>query len=267
MKDIKIKATIDLQFDGQIFNLLCDNEAEVLALEIRNNVKYNASYAAFDLKKNKFINKKIQPAERWWTSMLSVNKESLILYQYHDQQSPDIKDIFALDLKKGKQLWLHHQLILQNVENEKLRVLRQINDSIDEMVISLPNGKLQPSPSSVLPQKKNDNKIEQPQHYKDSSEHFNTVSEFLSKRFNISPIKALDYLEVNDFIIISYYQLTSEGKNLNNDLLVLNKQGKILLKEKLASNLKGIGMDTFVIINGLLIMIKDKNTLKGYKLF
>jgi len=265
MKNAKIKTIIDLQFDGQIFNLLCDNEAGVLALEIRNNAKYNASYAAFDLKKNKFINKKIQPAERWWTSMLSVNKESLILYQYHDQQSPDVKDIFALDLKKGKQLWLHHQVILQNVENEKLTVLRQNDDNIENMIITLPEGKLKPFSDDVVQQKID--KIEQPQHYKENSEYFDTVSKFVNKKYNISPIKAVDYLEVKEFIIISYYLLTNEGKSLNNELLVLNEQGEILLKEKLAKDLKGIGMDTFVIINGLLIMIKDKNTLKGYKLY
>ena len=266
MKAANLKSTINLTFDGQIFNLLFDEEAEILVLEIRNNVKYNASYAAFDLKKNKFINKKIQPTERWWTSMLAVKKGNLVLYQYHDQQNPDLKDIFALDLKKGRQQWLHSQLQLRKTGKDSLLVSKTEGDQILHLQIDLTSGKALPVKDSEFIIEKDKKNIEQPFHYQENSDYFATVSKFLKSNFQIEPVQAIDYLEFKHYIIISYYETMAEEGMLKNSLMVLDEEGKSLLKETISTKMKVIGMESFVIINRQLIMIKDKSTLKGYKL-
>lgn len=266
MKAANPRPTINISFDGQIFNLLYDEEHDVLAIEIRNNAKYNASYAAFDLKKSKFINKKIQPLERWWTSMLTLKRGKLILYQYHDQQNPDLKDIFALDIKKGKQQWLHSQLHLKSIEENRLLVIKTEGDKFIPLQIDIISGQLEPNQDPVIENEKIKKNILQPFHYRENSDYFATVSNFLQNKFNIEPVQAIDYLEFERYIIISYYEKIEEKGGLLNSIMVLQEDGSLLLQDTLAGNLEGMGMETFVIINRQLIMIKDKTTLKGYKL-
>lgn len=266
MKAANLKPFLHLSFDGQIFNLLFDEKNDVLAFEIRNNAKYNASYAAFDLKKNKFINKKIQPLESWWTSMLALKNGQLILYQYHDQQNPDLKDIFALDIKKGKQQWIHSQLQLQKVGDDSLFVIKTEGEQVISLQIDLQSGKISQADNFASIEGKDKNQIQSPFHYHENTEYFATVREFLKGNYNIEPVQAIDYLEIDQYIIISYYEINADNNGLENSLLVLDDEGNLLMHEKISANLKGIGMDTFVIINRLLIMIKDKSTLKGYKL-
>jgi hypothetical protein len=53
---------------------------------------------------------------------------------------------------------------------------------------------------------------------------------------------------------------------LANYLIVLTSEGDVLLHEKAAENLKGIGIDTFFLLEGSLFFVKNKCELIRYKL-
>jgi hypothetical protein len=73
----------------------------------------------------------------------------------------------------------------------------------------------------------------------------------------------IDYLEHDNLIFISCY-IQQDG--LANFLIVLSAQGDVLLHEKTGEALKGIGMDTFFVLEGSLIFVKNKRELFRYKL-
>jgi len=85
----------------------------------------------------------------------------------------------------------------------------------------------------------------------------------LSRRFNLLPVIALEYLEHDSIIFISFY--IEEGE-LANYLLIISAGGEVLMKEKLDEHLKGIGIDTFFLLSGCVIFVKNKVELFSYKI-
>jgi peptidoglycan/LPS O-acetylase OafA/YrhL len=100
------------------------------------------------------------------------------------------------------------------------------------------------------------------QYYQETT-HFETVKAFLSVKYQISAISVIEYLEYRSLLFISCYVA---GIDLANYLLVLNGDGEILLKEKIGGQLKGIGVDTFFILSGYLIFVKNGRELVSYKM-
>jgi hypothetical protein len=107
-----------------------------------------------------------------------------------------------------------------------------------------------------------DSTIQPPAHYLENSEHFTTVSKFLQQKFNISPVKAVDYLENQGLIVISYYLWQKE--HLANFLLMIDVSGTKKSHILLADNLKSIGIDTFFMVESSLYTIRDKAELLIY---
>jgi len=70
---------------------------------------------------------------------------------------------------------------------------------------------------------------------------------------------ACDYLEWDGHIFISYY--CQEADSLANFLLMMGEDGKILLNEKLESDLKAVGVSTFFIFENHLIFVRNKAEL------
>jgi hypothetical protein len=53
---------------------------------------------------------------------------------------------------------------------------------------------------------------------------------------------------------------------LANYLIVLTADGDVVMNEKAGENLKGIGIDTFFLLEGSLFFVKNKCELVRYKL-
>jgi len=64
-------------------------------------------------------------------------------------------------------------------------------------------------------------------------------------------------------MILSYY--FHKNKTLGNVLLVANSEGEVLCTINLGENLKGIGKDTFFVLENKLVFISNKNTLNIYE--
>ena len=73
----------------------------------------------------------------------------------------------------------------------------------------------------------------------------------------------VEYVEYGSLIVISAF---AGEQNLANYLFVFNSAGELLLKETLGEQLKGIALDTFFILSGFLIFVKNKSELVIYKL-
>ena len=52
-----------------------------------------------------------------------------------------------------------------------------------------------------------------------------------------------------------------------NYLLVLDKDGEVLLEVKLGEKLPGLGTDTFFMLSGCLFLIKNKKELVAYTFY
>ena len=74
---------------------------------------------------------------------------------------------------------------------------------------------------------------------------------------------AMDYLESGNYIIINHYRRF--GNELVNFLLVVNRSGEILYHERTGSG-SGIAMDSFFIMDNVLVFVRDKRNITGITL-
>jgi hypothetical protein len=102
-----------------------------------------------------------------------------------------------------------------------------------------------------------------PSHYSETSPYFPTIFKFLYRLLGIEAQKAVDYLEISNKIIISYY--IYREKSFQNYLLVTNRDREILLNDLIAET-EGLGIDTFTVKSDTLLYVKNETQFIGYEL-
>jgi hypothetical protein len=186
---------------------------------------------------------------------------------FADPQKPETKGIIGVDIASGKVVWQHLQLSFVRISREGIIAMHsQETEPVFQLLapgtgeaLTLPEaGNLDSLPYPIQPP------YLYPVHYTQENKYFSSIVLFIKQMLGAEPQKAVDYAEFQHLIIISYY--IYEHKNLSNYLLVLDKGGNVLLHELVASQLPGVGLDTFFIVDHYLIVVKDKKELNAYEL-
>lgn len=263
LKDILKNFSID--FAGFIWKVRLDTQSDLLALEIRDADQYQTSFATFNINTGQILCKDVFLEESWWLDLVTIHQSILLVHNYEDQQQPRPSGIWAIDGKNGEILWhlvgrefvaiQGQQVITQRLEAEITQYeLFELRSGLFDKELSHPN--LDYS-SDILP-----SSLVYPIRYHEGEKNFQIVKEFIKKRIKVEILGAVDYLEYENLLFISYFF----GKNsqLNNKLLTLDLKDNVILHELLDLNLRGIALDTFFIYNTQLIFIKEKKQLNGY---
>lgn len=101
-----------------------------------------------------------------------------------------------------------------------------------------------------------------PAHYPEDSRHFKTFQEFFKSKWNLCIYHAIEYLELENKVIFSYYICNENWKNI---LLITNKNFEILHEDILMED-KKLGYISFQMMGNFLFYTKAKNELKIYEI-
>jgi hypothetical protein len=248
-----------LRFDGVIWNLLATDE--ILVIEVRDPVLKQVTFSAFRINTNAFLWKNQLLEEPWWINASAIAGDKLIFTVYLDTNNPDKKGVVVFSLSDLKMQWWNNDFSLSETGVDYVKGFTS-RLGLKEVALDLGSGDVKDFISTTSA--KQSSSLQKPVQYTDGMDYFDTVKRFLADRLNFSPVSSLEYLEHGGRIIISCY--TGEDDGLANYLFVLSAEGKVLLKEKLDSGVKGIGMDTFFILNGCVIFVRKRVELVSYKL-
>jgi hypothetical protein len=239
-------------FEGKIWNSTFGNGFCVL--EIRNEQKRSVSFSCMDLDSGNLLWKNICPEKTWWIGIVGIYEGYLILHKYSTNSKPEPEGILILDIINGNLTQKISDWAFVNLVNGELCVYHiQNNQPVFETHIL-----------KEINFKKNDlNQNLKTIHYPEDSPHFPTIYKFLYRLLNIDAVKAVDYLEISNKIIISYYIYSN--KLFQNYLLVTNRERQILLHDLIAET-EGIGIDTFSVQSDTLLYVKNENQFIGYEL-
>lgn len=260
-------------FDGLIWKVIPDEVNHLLVVEYRNSDKHLADFSAIDLKKKKIKWQGIKKDEPWWIGLEAVKDGYIYLHGYKDIQNPEHKGIISVTSDSGKILWEEKLLSFGGVFSEGILALQ--NEEEENKVyflLDLKTGKQKKEYSDVevlkklnqVFREKQKSNIQNALHFTQESEYFPKLSEYVQEVTSEIPALAFDYAEYKNFIIISYY-IYSDNK-LQNLLLIANEEGDVLLKEILDKSPKGVGMDTFFLLENTVIFVKEKKELIIYEL-
>ena len=264
-----MKEIINHNFQGKIWNSTFSEEYCVL--EIRDELTRQVSFSCINLLTGKVIWEKLKPEKSWWLSLVGIFDEYLILHKYSSNQKPEPEAVLILNIQTGNTLERIDDWIFFNYVENILTVYQlQNNQPVFKDIKLIKSSSVNTGTHSQTTVE--NTKIQQtkchtinnsPIHYPEDSPYFPTIYKFLYRLLNIDAVKAVDYLEISNIIIISYY--IYRDKSFQNYLLVTNRSRQILLNDLIAET-EGIGIDTFTVKSDTLLYVKNQTQFVGYKL-
>ena len=98
-----------------------------------------------------------------------------------------------------------------------------------------------------------------PERYLETDQYFADVAGFLENKIGRSPVRALDYMEIENSILISYYLY--EGQLLSLNFSIFNKKGNLVFDTVLERNLQAIGTESFTFNGDGVYFVRDGSVL------
>ncbi len=247
-----MKKKFEYSFEGKIWNSSFENNFCVL--EIRDENTRTVSFSCLDLLCGKLLWKNLVPEKSWWLGLVGIFEDYLILHRYSSNGKPEPEAVLVIDVTNGSIIKKINDWAFGNLVNSQLSVY-QINGNQPVFETHILDDKKTKRIEMSLPR--------QTTHYPEDSPHFPTIYKFLYRLLKIDAVKGVDYLEISNKIIISYYIYR---ENLfQNYLLVINREREILLHDLIAET-EGIGIDTFSVQSDTLLYVKNENQFIGYEL-
>jgi Domain of unknown function (DUF4905) len=256
-----LEKIINHNYQGKIWNTTFSENYCVL--EIRDELTRQVSFSCINLLTDKVIWENLKPNNSWWLSLVGIFDESLILHKYSSNQKPEPEGLFVLNIQTGEILEKMNDWIFFNYVDNILTVYQLQNNQPVYKNIELPMSVSPQTTEIELSVEIQTTTFEKVTHYPEDSPYFPTIYKFLYRLLNIDAVKAVDYLEISNKIIISYY--IYRDKSFLNYLLVTNRSRQILLNDLIAES-EGIGIDTFTVKSDTLLYVKNQTQFIGYKL-
>ena len=244
-------------FEGKVWNTLASVKNNLLLVEVRDNDKRKATFSALENDRGEFLWRDVEFDEPWWVSLAATAGDVVLFTMYLETNNPDKKAIFAYHIFNREILWWNNDFSLTSVSDG---YATGVTSKFGVKTITLDISTGNEVEDAGKPQIGDE--VVRPQQYLDDNAYFATVKTFLGRKFNLLPVLALEYLEYDSNIFISFY---IQEPGLANYLYILSADGEILLNQKLGDQLNGIGLDTFFVLSGCVIFIKNKVELFSYK--
>lgn len=263
----KLTPNFSFSFDGIVWNMMLDETGEFLILEIRQNEKHQVSFTAIALETGTVMWDGLEFEENWWVGMTAFSNGMLLLHKYADNEDPEPKSLIAFDVIKQEVRWMHEEFTYLKLTNEQVLGFDASNKNKQYESINLIDGNRKAVDDESVLQLPIDKKLVEealyPLHYKEGTAYFATCKTFLYNRLGLDAVNAIEYLEYNNRIIISYYIVEDK---LANYLLIMDAEGLEFFHEPIQRNINAIGLETFFIVKNHLIFVKDKNEIFCYNL-
>jgi hypothetical protein len=157
------------------------------------------------VRQEKFIWRDKSFDEPWWISLGAVSDDVVLFTVYLETNNPDKKGVFAYHIRDDRMLWWHNDFSLVSVSTEPLKEFRRNMDSKKLSLIIL-NGQ----ETTWLREQGFSADAIRPHQYLPDHAYFDTVKTFLEQKFNLSPVVALEYLEYDSIVFISFYVQENE---------------------------------------------------------
>ncbi|MBD0403312.1 DUF4905 domain-containing protein [Flammeovirga sp. EKP202] len=211
---------------GIIWRVMYDHTIGVILLEMRDGDQKEVSFAALEVKTGIVLWEGLQLEENWWISMAGV-KDGFLYFSEFDQ----------------------------NDAIPKVKKLQKLN--IKEATLVEDN---QEDPSQLSSAEE----FELPIVYPVESEYYATLSTFLKQLEYDVAESDIHYYETSHQIIFVFI----ERKNsvLQRKLLICSRKGEVLFQEVIDTDIRDQIMDSFFMVDNMLLYIKEKEIWCGLSL-
>ena len=195
--------------------------------------------------------------------MQAAKEDTLLFQSYVNKGNPDHKNLIAIDIFTKSVRWEVEEFSFYDWNDTTIFGYRTKED-IQPAIIDHRTGEVAAMHWEVQ-SKNRDTKPSNPVQFMEGTTHFESVKSFITQKAKLSIVMGVEYLDWDKWIMVSAY--AHQEDSLANYLLVFDKAGVLLLKEKLGEKLQGLGTETFFVLSGCLFFVKNKLELVAYKLY
>ena len=230
-----------------------------MLVETRDGIRKRFNLLCIDTRTMTIIWNTETPRLGWWETIVAVTGRYIVLSLYKDPALPYTAGVKVMDLSNGKFVWENKNYHLAEVKSDDLVRVTE-NDQNDSKEIKLESGETVAGCSEYETEIAGTAKERMltPSFYPEGHEYFTQVASFLrSGKYN--PVKAIEYTETDDKVIIGFYEEDDSG--LKFTLLVISLKGDILWEGDSMNQSDGIGMDMYFLLKEWIVFVRDKKEI------
>jgi hypothetical protein len=244
----------------------------LMALECRDASRLQVSFGVIEADTGQVLVPRLQAEESWWVGLEAVHDHVLLLHGYADRQTGQHRGLQAFDARNGSLLWEKEQVSFFGVGCGCL-IAREIHNLKEPRFLALdyaqgqvlhPNLSAGEAQSEVAAAARElAEQYEVPVRHQPGTAYFNQLQDFISARRGRVPVKDIDYLETEKYILVGYYAVLTSGKMIN-FLALFSLDGTFLQEERLSGEVDGPGAEAFFIFRKKLFFIQDGKSLFSF---
>jgi hypothetical protein len=244
------------RFQSTICCVLPSIGADQLMVQTKDERLMESMYTLVHFGLQTTLSDGIKIHDSWFQIPLALYSDKTIIQYFPNDQNPEEKVIIKYDFSKGGIDWEHANIDYAAIIDDGV-LLRDANGYY---LLNDLNELNEINPSQI--QEIVTNQFDYPSFFGQDEIEFSEMADIVEKLTGQKVHLGVEYLEYNQYILISYFAI--DGIKFNNFLIVLDSTGKIALHQKINGEMKGLGRDTFFILAEKLIFVSNKTTLNVY---
>jgi hypothetical protein len=239
-----------------------------LVIEERDPRTREVFFSCIEMNTGNIILENLQFEEKFWIGVEEVYKDVIFFHKYQKPDLPGHADIIAYDINKKEELWSSDEYLFSLVFNDKLYGFKNLYEGRKYFELNYYTGELisELGEQSVnIPGLKElrENEVYKgyrfPEVFAPSGIESDSIIEVLKSAEIVSG--KIDYFIKGNLLMTSYHKILDSGK-LQNSFKVLDiSTKKIILEEILNKEISSYIPDSFFLINDLVFLLKEKETL------
>ncbi|NWF90866.1 MAG: DUF4905 domain-containing protein [Ignavibacteriaceae bacterium] len=246
-----------------------------LVIEERDLTSKEVFFNCLTFHDGKVMLKNFQLDEKYWIGIEAVHDNFIFFHKFKKPDMPNHKGVYAFDILNQKIIWQHEDFVFQLAEGNSVYVFQPTFEGRNYFSLNIASGEvirnLESNYEEINKLRINsmNNDFQKsflfPQQISAAGNDMAAEDFFTAIDDPNNLVGSLNFLEYNNFNLISYHAKNKNG-TLNNYFKVFDsKKQKWILKEIINTNISKMIPDSFFVKDNLLFLLVEKTRLVVYK--
>lgn len=253
------KSITTFKFEHHIWQVHAHPQQPILLIETRNADTRTVTFSAVNMPHHDILWNTLDMGDDWWRGLETMTSKYLVLHGFEDAHNPISSGIYVFDLCTGNKVYTNDKSVFINLEEDHL--VERILSAEEEIYhsINLKSGEriVIEAPKNGVPM--DYSLVKTPQWIEEGESNFLKISSFIQQYHSPLKILSIEYLETHESIAIAWIEPCEQA--FHQFVMVIDKEGNMLIKELVADNLKGKSPGAFIVAHGFIAFVKQQTSL------
>lgn len=252
------------------------SEADLLVIENREKEKKQVSFSAIRLSDGKMVWEEVRLADSWFAGIETVVGDRVYLHGYLDPKLPEHAGVYALNVSDGQLVWYHPDLAFYHAGLSSVWMYDphhpdRLFSEVDPVTGTI-RRKLEPGHSEAEDARRLEPDFPGfltarfPDKLLPGQDGFESLANWIGASVpGLETGFGLDIIDLGTTVLMGFHVVENQKRRY--DLIQADPaRAKITRQITLSTNLSGQAGDLFLVRDGILLAVKERNQLVGFGL-